>query len=162
MPKLFQIQSYEKSQSNMCIFFFVMYNVFQFLSMYFPLFFFLVKDWPRLTDSNFKEIKQNSEGYHSTHLCLACCRTWGRRVWHDWATELNWCITVVIILFVLNCFSHIQFFAILWTVALQAPPSMGFSRQEYWSWAQTQKNFYVLWTMFCLKEPYSIWWHSTL
>ena len=28
---------------------------------------------------------------------------------------------------------HIQFFAIPWTVAHQAPPSMGFSRQEYWS-----------------------------
>ena len=30
--------------------------------------------------------------------------------------------------------SHIQFFATLWTVARQAPPFMGFSRQEYWSW----------------------------
>ena len=29
--------------------------------------------------------------------------------------------------------SHVQLFAILWTVAYQAPPSMGFSRQEYWS-----------------------------
>ena len=48
------------------------------------------------------------------------------------------------ILFVLNCFSHIQLFATLWTVAHQALPSMGFSRQEYRSWAQTQKNFYVL------------------
>ena len=28
--------------------------------------------------------------------------------------------------------SHVQFFANLWTVALQAPQSMGFSRQEYW------------------------------
>ena len=28
----------------------------------------------------------------------------------------------------LNHFSHVQVFAILWTVALQAPPSMGFSR----------------------------------
>ena len=28
-------------------------------------------------------------------------------------------------------FSCIQFFAILWTVAQQAPLSMGFSRQEY-------------------------------
>ena len=28
---------------------------------------------------------------------------------------------------------HVQLFAILWTVAYQAPPSMGFSRQEYWS-----------------------------
>ena len=29
--------------------------------------------------------------------------------------------------------SHVQHFATLWTVAYQAPPSMGFSRQEYWS-----------------------------
>ena len=30
----------------------------------------------------------------------------------------------------LSCFSHDQFFATLWTVAHQAPLSMGFSRQE--------------------------------
>ena len=29
--------------------------------------------------------------------------------------------------------SHVQLFATPWTVALQAPPSMGFSRKEYWS-----------------------------
>ena len=29
--------------------------------------------------------------------------------------------------------SHIQLFATPWTVACQAPLSMGFSRQEYWS-----------------------------
>ena len=29
--------------------------------------------------------------------------------------------------------SHVQLFVILWTVAHQAPLSMGFSRQEYWS-----------------------------
>ena len=28
---------------------------------------------------------------------------------------------------------HVQFFATPWTVAHQAPPSMGVSRQEYWS-----------------------------
>ena len=33
----------------------------------------------------------------------------------------------------LSCFSCVQLFATLWTVALQAPQSMGFSRQEYWS-----------------------------
>ena len=33
----------------------------------------------------------------------------------------------------LSYFSRVQFFAILWTVALQAPLSMVFSRQEYWS-----------------------------
>ena len=29
--------------------------------------------------------------------------------------------------------SHVQLFATLWTVACQAPLSMGFSRQQYWS-----------------------------
>ena len=29
--------------------------------------------------------------------------------------------------------SHVRLFATLWKVAYQAPPSMGFSRQEYWS-----------------------------
>ena len=30
-------------------------------------------------------------------------------------------------------FSHVQLFVTPWTVAYQAPPSMGFSKQEYWS-----------------------------
>ena len=34
---------------------------------------------------------------------------------------------------VLNRFSHVQLFATSFTVACQAPLSMGFSRQEYWS-----------------------------
>ena len=29
--------------------------------------------------------------------------------------------------------SHVRLFATPWTVAHQAPPSVGFSRQEYWS-----------------------------
>ena len=32
---------------------------------------------------------------------------------------------------VLSLFSHVQLFATPWTVACQAPPSIGFSRQEY-------------------------------
>ena len=32
---------------------------------------------------------------------------------------------------ILSCFSHGRLFAALWTVAHQAPLSMGFSRQEY-------------------------------
>ena len=32
-----------------------------------------------------------------------------------------------------NYLSRVQLFATPWTVAYQAPPSMGFSRQEYWS-----------------------------
>ena len=38
-----------------------------------------------------------------------------------------------ICLCVLCCFSHVQLFVTLWTVDLQAPLSMGFSRQEYWN-----------------------------
>ena len=34
---------------------------------------------------------------------------------------------------VLNCFSDVQIFVTPWSVACQAPLSMGFSRQEYWS-----------------------------
>ena len=30
--------------------------------------------------------------------------------------------------------SHVWLFATPWTAAYQAPPSVGFSRQEYWSW----------------------------
>ena len=33
----------------------------------------------------------------------------------------------------LSHFSHVQFFATLWTVARQTLLSMGFSKQEYWS-----------------------------
>ena len=33
----------------------------------------------------------------------------------------------------LSHFSHVRLFVTLWTVACQAPLSMGFSRQEYWN-----------------------------
>ena len=33
----------------------------------------------------------------------------------------------------LSHFSHVQFFATLWTVARQTLLSMGFSKKEYWS-----------------------------
>jgi len=33
----------------------------------------------------------------------------------------------------LSCFSHVQLFVTLWTVAHQAPLPMVFSRQEYWN-----------------------------
>ena len=34
---------------------------------------------------------------------------------------------------VLSHFSHVHLFETLWTIAHQAPLSMGFSRHEYWS-----------------------------
>ena len=36
--------------------------------------------------------------------------------------------------YMLSHFSHVQLYATPWTVACQAPPSMGFPRQEYCSW----------------------------
>ena len=38
-----------------------------------------------------------------------------------------------LLLCVLSHFSCVQLFAVLWTIACQAPLSMGFSRQESWS-----------------------------
>ena len=40
--------------------------------------------------------------------------------------------------------SRVQLFATLWTAAHQAPPSMGFSRQEYWSGVPSPSLYYVL------------------
>ena len=36
-------------------------------------------------------------------------------------------------MYVLSCFSRVELFVTLWTVARQAPLSKGFSRQECWS-----------------------------
>ena len=42
-------------------------------------------------------------------------------------------VCVCVCVCILSCFSHVCLFATLWTVACQAPLSMGFSRQEFWS-----------------------------
>ena len=65
-----------------------------------------------------------------------------QRVRHDWATELNckiwvysyWTKTPLLkgTCFYAQSLSRVQVFATLWTIACQAPLSMGFSRQ-YWS-----------------------------
>ena len=36
-----------------------------------------------------------------------------------------------VLLLLLSHFSHVQLLVTSWTIACQAPPSMGFSRQEY-------------------------------
>ena len=43
------------------------------------------------------------------------------------------CVCVCICVCVLSHFSHVRLFVTPWTVAHQAPLSMGFSRQEYWN-----------------------------
>ena len=42
-------------------------------------------------------------------------------------------MTFRIVTVTVRSLSRVQLFATLWTVAHQAPLSMGFSRQEYWS-----------------------------
>ena len=39
----------------------------------------------------------------------------------------------LLLLLLLSRFSHVRLLATPWTAAYQAPPSMGFSGQEYWS-----------------------------
>ena len=46
-------------------------------------------------------------------------------------SENTWVFTEI--LTVCYLLSHVQLFETPWTAAHQAPPSMGFSRQEYWS-----------------------------
>ena len=45
------------------------------------------------------------------------------------AASLTW----IVLLLLLSHFSHVRLFVTPWTTAYQAPSSMGFSRQEYWS-----------------------------
>ena len=42
-------------------------------------------------------------------------------------------IRLLLLLLLMSCFSCVQLVATPWTAAYQAPSSMGFSRQEYWS-----------------------------
>ena len=42
-------------------------------------------------------------------------------------------ILILLLLLLLSHFSRVRIFVTLWTVAHQAPQSMGFSRQGYWS-----------------------------
>ena len=47
---------------------------------------------------------------------------------HSASSEIKYNLKVKV-----KSLSHVQLFAIPWTIACQAPPSMGFSWQEYWS-----------------------------
>ena len=58
--------------------------------------------------------------------------------------------------------SHVRLLATPWTVAYQAPPSMGFSRQEHWSWGATAfsdgpRDCHMEWS----KSEKEIWYVNT-
>ena len=64
---------------------------------------------------------------------MAGCNSWGRKV-SDTAERVS--LTLHIYIYLLLLFSHSvvsDSFATPWIVACQAPLSMEFSRQEYWS-----------------------------
>ena len=48
---------------------------------------------------------------------------------------ITYCVLYIIqhVTCMLSCFSHVQVFATLWIVVHQAPLSVVFSQQEYWS-----------------------------
>ena len=53
---------------------------------------------------------------------------------HKFLSKYYFCVIPYYVLHVCVCvLSHAQLFATPWTVAYQAPLSMGFCRQEYWS-----------------------------
>ena len=54
---------------------------------------------------------------------------------NDWNhSQSFYCpILPLLLLLLLNHFSRVRLCATPWTAAYQAPPSMGFSRQQYWS-----------------------------
>ena len=54
------------------------------------------------------------------------------------ALRSEWAVNTVKLL------SHVRFFPIPWTVAYQAPPSVEFSRQEYWSRLPVSRMMYLL------------------
>ena len=65
--------------------------------------------------------------YQLRQTLWPCCTN---AVWLIIRTPL---ITKLLLLLLLSRFSRVRLCATPWTAAYQAPPSMGFSRQEYWS-----------------------------
>ena len=55
--------------------------------------------------------------------------------------------------------SHVQLLATPWTTAHQAPPSMGFSRQEYWSEVPLSSPMSKLLSQFVSPCPYPLFPH---
>ena len=53
--------------------------------------------------------------------------------WAEAKVSSKGCECVCVCVCVCELFSHVQLFVIPWSVACQAPLSMGFSRQKYWS-----------------------------
>ena len=74
-----------------------------------------------------------------------------RRGLHTWPSYFTNVICIPCLrVCMLSCLSHVRLFATLWTVAPQAPLSMGFSRQEYWSGLPIYRVFLTQESKLCL------------
>ena len=69
--------------------------------------------------------------YVFLYMYVCVCNKWEEELFFQFHKRSVFIF--VICCAMLSCFSHVWLFVTLWTVALQAPLSMGFSRQEYWS-----------------------------
>ena len=82
----------------------------------------------RLNGCEFEQAPENAEGQGS----LACCSPCGCKEL-DTTEQLNNNNAVYLLLLLLSRFSRVSHCATPETAAHQAPPSLGFSRQEHWS-----------------------------
>ena len=80
----------------------------------------VTKSWTLLC--NWTELNWTDSQYCVSFMCIV-----------KWFSFLCICMYVYIYAFTLSRFSYVWLFATLWRVARQAPLSMGFSRQKYWS-----------------------------
>ena len=96
--------------------------------------------WPKWHSSILAPL-WNISALQPTHYSQDMCQLLEH---HFLAVTILWVFRLFIFLFgssfwwafhkiVLSCFSLVWFCATLWTAAHQAPLSMGFSRQDYWS-----------------------------
>ena len=72
---------------------------------------------------------------HQIFLSYTISWSWLKVMFIEWmvpSTVLILCYLLLLII-IIESLNHVWLFMTPWTAAYQAPPSMGFSRQEYWS-----------------------------
>ena len=98
----------------------------------------LTRAWVLWT-ANLSQVGHNINNLKHVCFFFFLSLFWPHSLWDlSYLTRLNpgprqWKRRVLTLTCVLSCFSHVWLFATPRTVALQAPLSMGLSRQEYWS-----------------------------
>ena len=87
----------------------------------------------------------NKDIMHRDFCSMLCGNLDGRGVWGRMDTcvcvaeslccppEITTTLLISYVCCMVNSFSPVRLFVTLWTIAQQAPLSMGFSKQEYWS-----------------------------